>query len=119
MTKKLNFIDRSAEIQARWDALPEEGKAFIAEMQERADAENRAYQMQLAAVREAGHLTQAEIARRLGKPQGNVSRTERSTDMLYSTLLAYLEAAGAQDVAITATVAGRRVEITLAQAASS
>ena len=119
MTKKLHFIDRTAEIQARMDALSDEGKAFIAELRERADAENRAYRMQLAAVREAGHLTQAEIARRLGKPQGNVSRTERSTDMLYSTLLAYLEAAGAQDVAITATVAGHRVEITLAQAAAS
>ncbi len=119
MTKKPRFIDRSAEIRARWEALTDEDREFIAEMRVRADADNRAYRMQLAAVREAGHRTQAEIAQRLGKPQGNVSRTERASDMLYSTLRAYLEAAGAQDVAITATVAGRRVEITLAEAASS
>jgi DNA-binding transcriptional regulator YiaG len=119
MTKNLRFTDRSAEIQARMDALTDEDREFIAQMREQADADNRAYRMQLATVREAGHLTQAEIARRLGKPQGNVSRTERATDMLYSTLRSYLEAAGAQDIAITATVAGRRVEITLAEAASS
>ena len=63
-----------------------------------ADAD-RAYRMHLAAIREAGHQTQAEIARRLGKPRGNIARTEHSTDMLYSTLLSYLEAAGASDVA--------------------
>ncbi|MCL2849570.1 MAG: helix-turn-helix domain-containing protein [Micrococcales bacterium] len=119
MTKNLRFTDRSTEIQARMDALSDEDRELIAQMREQADADDRAYRMQLATVREAGHLTQAEIAQRLGKPQGNVSRTERATDMLYSTLRSYLEAAGAQDIAITATVAGRRVEITLAEAASS
>jgi len=69
--------------------------------------------MGLAAVREAGAQTQAEIARRLGKPQSTVSRTEHAPDMLYSTLLAYLEAAGARDVALVASVGGHRVEIAL------
>lgn len=109
--------DRTGDIHQRMDALTDEDRAFISQMRAQADEEDRAYRMQLAAVREAGQLTQAEIARRLGKPQGNVSRTERSTDMLYSTLRAYLEAAGAEDVAITATVAGRRVEIALDAAA--
>ncbi|MCL2465185.1 MAG: helix-turn-helix domain-containing protein [Micrococcales bacterium] len=93
--------------------MPDEDRQAIAALREQADEEDRVYKMHLAAVREAGHLTQADIARRLGKPQGNVSRTERSEDMLFSTLRSYLEAAGARDVAITATVAGRRVEIAL------
>lgn len=118
MTKKLRFKDRSAEIQARWDAMSDESREFVTQMLEQVDTEERAYRMQLAAVREAGHRTQTEIAQRLGKPRSNVSRTERSADMLWSTIRAYLEAAGAQDIAITATVAGRRVEITLAEAAS-
>ncbi len=83
------------------------------------DAEDRAYRMNLAAVRQAGHLTQVELAERLGVGQGVVSRTEGRGDMLYSTLLNYLHAAGVEDVALVATVAGRRVEITLERQAES
>lgn len=107
------FIDRTEEINQRRANRSPEDNAYIEEMKARMEAEDRAYRMHLAAVREAGHQTQAEIARRLNRAVPNVSRTERSPDMLYSTLLAYLEAAGAKDVALIATVGGKRVEIYL------
>ena len=80
---------------------------------EAADVE-RAYKMNLATVRRASELTQADLAARLGVNQTSVSRTEARDDLLLSTLLAYLNAAGVTDVAITGTVAGRRIEIDLA-----
>jgi hypothetical protein len=46
-----------------------------------------------------------------------VAKAEHRPDMLYSTLLCYLEAAGASDVRLIAKVAGRDVEIELAAAA--
>jgi transcriptional regulator with XRE-family HTH domain len=84
--------------------------AIIDEM----DADDRAYRMNLTTVRRAGELTQDELAKRMGVTQGVVSRVEKREDMLYSTLLGYLHAAGVQDVILTATVGGRRVEIVLA-----
>lgn len=77
------------------------------------DAEDRAYRMNLATVRKAGELTQAEIAKTLGVTQSVVSRAEKRTDMLYSTLLSYLHAAGVEDVSLSGTVGGRRIEIVL------
>jgi len=79
-------------------------------------AEDRTHAMSLAAVRKASELTQVVIAQRLGVTQGVVSRIESRHDVLLSTLLSYLEAADVHDVALTATVAGRRVHITLAEA---
>ena len=111
-------INRRPEIERRLAAKSKKDRAFMSEMRAEMDAENRAYLMQLAAIREAGQLTQSEIGQRLGKPKGNVSRIEHATDMLYSTLLSYLEAAGATDVALTATVAGKRVEVALAKLSS-
>ena len=84
--------------------------AIVQEM----DADDRAYRMSLTTVRRAGELTQADLAKRMGVTQGVVSRVEKREDMLYSTLLGYLHAAGVEDVALTATVGGRRVEIVLA-----
>lgn len=75
--------------------------------------EDRAYAMNLAAIRKASELTQVELAQRLGVTQGQVSRLEKQSDVLLSTLLSYLDAAGVQDVAISATVAGRHVLIDL------
>jgi DNA-binding XRE family transcriptional regulator len=75
------------------------------------DDMNRLYAMNLAMVRKAAHLTQVEMAKRIGIPQGNVSRLENSDDMLLSTLAAYLQATGATDVAITMSVGGKRVEL--------
>jgi len=42
---------------------------------------------------------------------------DRADDMLYSTLLASLESAGATDVTLGASTGGRRVEIDLKAAA--
>ncbi|MCL2463637.1 MAG: helix-turn-helix transcriptional regulator [Micrococcales bacterium] len=83
------------------------------------DAADRAYAMNLAAVRKASELTQVELAHRLRTTQGQVSRLENQNDALLSTLLAYLEAAGVTDAALTGTVAGRRVCIELGAAARS
>lgn len=90
-------------------AVAERVEAVLAE----GDELDRIYAMNLAMVRKAGELTQAEIAHRLGTDQGNVSRLERQADMLLSTLASYLNATGAVDVAITMTVNGRRVELSL------
>jgi DNA-binding transcriptional regulator YiaG len=110
---QIRFKDRGERLAAFRASLSDDDRQLVAELQQRGEQETRAYQMQLAAVRRAGQLTQAELARRLGKPQGNVSRTESSSDMLLSTLRAYLEAAGATDVAITATMGGNRIEVLL------
>lgn len=90
----------------------------VAAIEEEATEVERAYKMNLAAVRKAGALTQAELADRLGVNQTSVSRMEARDDLLLSTLRAYLNAAGVNDVAITGTVAGRRIEIDLATASS-
>lgn len=48
----------------------------------------------LAAIRRATGLTQVELAANLGVGQAQISKIERQTDMLLSTLAAYLEALG-------------------------
>jgi DNA-binding XRE family transcriptional regulator len=93
-------------------------EAQVAQLDAEAEEIDRAYKMNLATVRRASELTQTELARRLGVNQTSVSRTESRRDLLLSTLLAYLNAAGVNDVAITGTVAGRRIEIDLAAAGS-
>jgi len=80
------------------------------------DANDSDFAMNLATVRRASELTQVDLAKRLGVTQGVVSRIENRDDVLLSTLLSYLAAAGVQDVALTATVGGRRVTIDLAYA---
>ena len=111
---QLTLTDRSEQLAAMRARRTPDDQAFIDDLNVRAQTEERAWKMSLAAVREAGRQTQAELARRLGKPRSNLSRTEKAPDMLWSTLREYLEAAGAQDVAITATVGGQRVEVELA-----
>lgn len=80
-----------------------------------ADAEemDRAYAMNLAMVRKAAQLTQAEVARKLGVGQAAVSRLEGREDMLLSTLYDYLTATGADTASIVVTVHGRRIELDL------
>lgn len=87
--------------------------AEVAQVRETNTEMNRLYAMNLAMVRKAAQLTQVELARNLGMPQGNVSRIENSEDVLLSTLTAYLHATGATDVAITMSVGGERVELDL------
>ena len=86
----------------------------IAQEKERSAEADRVYAMSLAMIRDAGELTQVEVAKRMGVNQGTVSKVERRTDRLLSTLRSYLEATGATDVAITATVNGQHVEVPLA-----
>jgi len=108
-----NYRDRSAEVDARVNSSPEHAAA-VAKHLEAMRTEERIYKMTLAAIRKAGELTQTELAEKLGKNQGNIARTESSKDMLYSTLLEYLAATGATDIALTANIGGTRVEVDLA-----
>ena len=59
----------------------------------------------LAAIRHAAQVTQVQLAERLGVGQGQVSRTEHQTDLLLSTLIAYLRALGV-DATLTIVVPG-------------
>jgi DNA-binding transcriptional regulator YiaG len=77
---------------------------------------NRAYAMNLAALRKAEELTQTALARRMGIEQAAVSKIERREDMLLSTLTSYLTAAGADSVAIVVTVKGREYSFDLGPA---
>ena len=77
-------------LQDVWDALPEDRKAKI---KARAKTKIQAYR-NLEAIRKAAGLTQAKIAQELDMPQGNISRLEKNSDMLLSTLQRYIEAAG-------------------------
>lgn len=85
----------------------------VAEIHDRADEEDRAYAMSLAMIREAGNLTQVELAHRLEVTQGSVSRLEKRDDALLSTLQNYLEAAGATNLRLVVSVAGKDVELEL------
>lgn len=80
----------------------------------RANAEmDRAYAENLAAIRKAGQMTQAQVAKKLGVGQAAVSRIESRDDLLLSTLSEYLEAAGATDSRIVVTLHGIEVELDL------
>jgi transcriptional regulator with XRE-family HTH domain len=80
-----------------------------------AEEMDRVHAMNLAMIRKAGQMTQAEVAKKLGVGQGVVSRLENRNDMLLSTLFDYLTATGAESASIVVTVHGRRIELDLAQ----
>ena len=110
MTK--TFIDGNTRLDA---LLAQPGMAErVAEIHDRANEEDRAYAMSLAMIREAGNLTQVELASRLDVTQGAVSRLEKRDDALLSTLQNYLEAAGATNLRLVVSVAGKDVELELA-----
>jgi DNA-binding XRE family transcriptional regulator len=70
---------------------------FSAEERERIEARTQelvAEEMSLRALRKAMGKTQAAMADKLGLKQENVSRVEKRTDMLLSTLDGYLRALG-------------------------
>jgi transcriptional regulator with XRE-family HTH domain len=50
----------------------------------------------LRQVRERAELTQSELAANLGVTQSAVAKIERREDVLVSTLIAYVKAAGAR-----------------------
>jgi predicted XRE-type DNA-binding protein len=77
-------------LKSIWDNLPNERKQKI---QARTDELEIEY-LTLQELRKAAGLTQAEISRSLKMPQSNVSRLERESDMLLSTLRNYIDAIG-------------------------
>jgi transcriptional regulator with XRE-family HTH domain len=62
----------------------------------------------LAAIRRTAGLTQVELAANLGVGQGQISKFERQTDMLLSTLGGYLAALGVR--ATIVIEAGKQTE---------
>ncbi|HEU4589408.1 MAG TPA: helix-turn-helix domain-containing protein [Steroidobacteraceae bacterium] len=59
-------------------------------------------------VREALGKTQSELARKLGRTQAYVSKLERQSDMLLSTLKSYVQAAGG-DLQLKVTFSGGEI----------
>ena len=70
--------------ESRRRAIDEQAAVLIAE------------EMSLQAIRRARQMTQATVAEELGINQENVSRLERRTDFLISSLRNYLEAMGGE-----------------------
>ena len=68
--------------EARRKKVEERAKALIAE------------EMSLQALRKARKKTQIRVAKELGIKQENVSRIEKRSDLLISTLSGYVEAMG-------------------------
>lgn len=77
-------------LQSIWDNLPLERKQRILARASELEAEY----LTLQELRKAVGLTQAEVSRSLQMPQSNVSRLERESDMLLSTLRNYIDAIG-------------------------
>src|SRR6266540_5271731 len=63
--------------------------ASVAEVEAEAREMDRFYAENLAMIRRAGDLTQVEVAEKLGVGQAVVSRLERRSEMLLSTLADY------------------------------
>ncbi len=76
--------------QTFWDTIPPNDRKEIEARAARRIAEYR----NLQEVRKAAGLTQSKISRELDVPQSNISRMEKSSDMLLSTLRGYIEAMG-------------------------
>ena len=77
-------------LKERMDKLP---KARRKKVEARA-AELIAEEMSLRDLRKARKRTQVRVAKELGIKQENVSRIEKRTDLLISTLSGYVEAMG-------------------------
>jgi DNA-binding XRE family transcriptional regulator len=88
--------------------------ADVADANAAAEEMDRIYAMNLAMIRKAAQMTQAEVARKLGVGQAAVSRLESREDMLLSTLYDYLTATGADTASIVVIVHGQRIELDLA-----
>ena len=68
----------------------------------------------LAEIRRAAGRTQVELATALGTSQGQISRIERQSDLLLSTLSAYLTALGVH-ASLVVTVGGTTVAYELTE----
>jgi transcriptional regulator with XRE-family HTH domain len=62
----------------------------------------------LAEIRRAAGCTQVELATALGTSQGQISRVERQSDLLVSTLIAYLTALGVE-ASLVVLVGGKTI----------
>ena len=93
LVTKRTTRDRGGEALKRLKADPVMAQEIDA-MSKRWVEEDGRYFDNLAAVRKAADLTQADVAERLGMAQAGVSRLENQGDMLLSTLGKYLEAVG-------------------------
>jgi DNA-binding Xre family transcriptional regulator len=84
-TKTKNFNElrkRARRSDPNWDANVNERKQAIDDA------------LALAELRQTRHVTQVQLAERLGISQGNVSRLEGRGDVYLSTLRNYIEALG-------------------------
>ncbi|MHB1973748.1 MAG: helix-turn-helix domain-containing protein [Acidimicrobiales bacterium] len=102
-------LDLAAE-QAGWDPAFAEAVDGAVERSHEAD---RRQATTLAAIRTAFGLTQVELARRMNSTQGRVSKVESGGDMLLSTLLSYLHAAGLTGRWTVASPTGEQVDVDL------
>ena len=81
---------RIATLREEIEALPEDRRKRVEELADALIAE----EMTLRDLRKARNQTQARVAERLGINQENVSRIEKRSDLLISTLSGYVEAMG-------------------------
>jgi len=77
-------------LQKLWNDLPKERQKRIKAGTERKIKEYR----NLQDLRKTAGLTQTKVSEGLNIPQGNVSRLEKNSDMLLSTLQEYVKAVG-------------------------
>lgn len=108
------FVDGTDAVEALL-AEPEIAEFIEAERPAR-EAMNRAFQMNLATIRKAAELTQAEIAATLGYDVSAVTKLEGRDNLMLTTLAKYLNAAGVDTAAIVVTVKGQRFEFDLESA---
>ncbi|ETW92576.1 MAG: hypothetical protein ETSY1_43055 [Candidatus Entotheonella factor] len=83
-------MTKGPNLQKIWDELSEERRQKIRARSEELEAEY----LTLQELRKAAGLTQASVSEGMNMPQSNVSRLEKSADMLLSTLRGYVEAVG-------------------------
>ncbi len=93
-------------------ARPEIAEAVAGYRAERAQAD-RAYAMNLAAVRKAFNLTQVELARSMGVSQAAITKLEHQDDMLLSTFSSYMRALHGRVRLVVDFGDGQEVEVTL------
>lgn len=77
-------------LQKIWDRLPEERKRRIHARAKELEVEY----LSLQELRAKAGITQANVCKVLKMEQGNISRLEKNSDMLLSTLRKYIEAVG-------------------------
>lgn len=83
-------MTKGKNLQEIWDSIPDDRRQRI----ETKTQELAAEYLALQELRQLVGFTQVEVAQSLGIPQSNVSRLEKSSDMLISTLRGYVEAVG-------------------------